>query len=191
MVQQSTILEEMYLNFFVDQDSIFRGCVIYMLCLASWIFSWQNQLIWLVRDWRVAMRWLRSQCFSSLSSLLLFPEHHCDHMAEINLAILLLALFTLSLISPWPRISKLITQSSWTSCDPALAPAGDSCFIKNIEYHIIIFPTLYAMLDQYIYSTPYCAPIIFNCWSGKQRKKFELWKSKYSIIHPYWNHLDQ
>ena len=118
------------------------------------------------------------RCLSSLSSLLLFPEHHCDHMAEINLAILLLALFTLSLISPWPRISKLITQSSWTSCDPAtdcaLAPAGDSCFIKNIEYHIIIFPTLYAMLDQYIYSTPYCAPIIFNCcWScmRSRRKK--------------------
>ena len=41
---------------------------------------------------------------------------------------------------------------------------GRACFIiKNIEYHIIIFPTLYAMLDQYIYPTPYCAPITFDC----------------------------
>ena len=149
-----------------------------MLCLASWIFSWQNQLILLVKSC--------DEMSFIISSLLLFPEHHCDHMAEINLAILLLALFTLSLISPWPRISKLITQSSWTSCDPALAPAGDSCFIKNIEYHIIIFPTLYAMLDQYIYSTPYCAPIIFNCcWSCMRSRRKKDWYQKvylYQIV---------
>ena len=87
---------------------------------------------------------------------LLFPEH-CDHMAEIDVSILLLALFTR--VSP-----ELITRGSYTSCGPPWRQLGGPCFIKNIEYHIIIFPTLYASLDQYIYSTPYCAPIIFNCW---------------------------
>ena len=166
MVQQSKFranISQRYL-FFVDQVSILGGCVIYMLCLATWNFSWQDQLIWLVKS-----------CDAFHLYLLLFPEHHCDHMVEINLPILLLALFTGVSSPPGPAYLNLLLRAPQPAATlpltASLAPAGGSCFIKNIEYHIIIFPTLYAMLDQYIYSTPYCAPIIFNYfWFGMRSR---------------------